>query len=278
MGLDYMKGSVEGLAMGFDMETWRQSALLVFLLVGIVLTAMMQSSSATIAIFLTALNSELITFPQAAVAVIGANVGTTITIGLGAIGGNIYKKRLALSHFLFNLLTAILAYALLTLIVIGFKAILVQTYNNVLALSLFHTVFNLIGVLLFLPFLKLLGRILRNAIPEKKLQLTKFVDETDNSVSEAALEAIRKEGRLLQVRSMAFNLRQLGMDDKLVFESAESRETLFATDLSMSDRYDRLKLSLSNIVQYSGKVQKNELTSEESRRLHEYLAACRQIA
>ena len=66
------------------------------------MTALMQASSASIAIVLTALNGEMITFEIGAAMVIGANVGTTITVLLGSIGGTQAKKRVAMSHLVFN--------------------------------------------------------------------------------------------------------------------------------------------------------------------------------
>jgi phosphate:Na+ symporter len=70
----------------------------------------MQASAATIAIVLTALNSGLITFDIGAVMVIGANIGTTITVLLGAIGGVQAKKRVSLSHLIFNVVTGAAAF------------------------------------------------------------------------------------------------------------------------------------------------------------------------
>ena len=71
----------------------------------------MQASAATIAIALTALNSGLITFDIGAVMVIGANIGTTITVLLGALGGTPAKKRVSFSHLIFNVVTGAAAFA-----------------------------------------------------------------------------------------------------------------------------------------------------------------------
>ena len=80
------------------------------LLVGTLFTALRQASAATIAIVLTALNSGLITFDIGAAMVIGANIGTTITVLLGAIGGVQAKKRVSLSHLIFNVITGAAAF------------------------------------------------------------------------------------------------------------------------------------------------------------------------
>jgi len=95
LGLDFMKGSVESFAQTFSLEQFPDYGLWFYLLVGTLFTALMQASAATIAIVLTALNSGLITFDIGAVMVIGANIGTTITVLLGAIGGVQAKKESA---------------------------------------------------------------------------------------------------------------------------------------------------------------------------------------
>jgi len=92
LGLDYMKTSVEAFAQNLDIQLISAYGLWLYAIVGILITALMQSSSVSIAIVLTALHSSLITFPMAAAMVIGANVGSTVTVLLGAIGGTQSKK------------------------------------------------------------------------------------------------------------------------------------------------------------------------------------------
>ena len=80
MGLDYMKTSVEVFATNFDLTTLPNYGIVVYVLIGLLLTAIMQSSSATLAIILTTLNAGIIEFDSATAMVIGANVGTTVTV------------------------------------------------------------------------------------------------------------------------------------------------------------------------------------------------------
>ena len=117
LGLDYMKGSIENFTQKIDLNRFPDYGLLFYALIGTLITAVMQASAATIAIVLTALNSQLITFDIGVAMVIGANVGTTITVLLGAIGGVQAKKRVALSHLIFNVITALAAIACLPLLI-----------------------------------------------------------------------------------------------------------------------------------------------------------------
>src|SRR5690606_28172695 len=101
LGLNYMKTSMEGLAAGLDISALQGSPAILFFLVGFVITSAIQSSSATMAIILTSVHSQILEAGPAAAMVIGANVGTTLTVIIGSVGGDAEKKRVAASHFLF---------------------------------------------------------------------------------------------------------------------------------------------------------------------------------
>jgi phosphate:Na+ symporter len=177
LGLDYMKGSVENIAQTIDMGRIPDYGLWIYLLMGILLTAVMQASAASIAIVLTALNSELITFEMGAAMVIGANVGTTITVLLGAIGGAPVKKRVSSSHLVFNAVTAAVAFFGLPILIWCVKAFFDINTNSVMGLALFHTLFNVLGVIIFLPLMGLLSRVLFRLYPDYKEVLTVYIDK-----------------------------------------------------------------------------------------------------
>jgi len=145
-----MKGSIEYLALNFDMSVFSGINPYWFFLVGLVLTAIVQSSSAIMVIALSALSVEAITIDAAAALVIGSNIGTTITVIMGAIKGTPAKKQVAAGHVLFNTITAIVAliilYPLLWTIteMIGLK-------DPLMILGWFHSLVNLMGILLLLP-------------------------------------------------------------------------------------------------------------------------------
>ncbi|PKP19125.1 MAG: sodium:phosphate symporter, partial [Bacteroidetes bacterium HGW-Bacteroidetes-23] len=159
MGLEYMKLSVEGFTSSFDLASIPHYGMLFYVLIAIVMTSVMQSSSATIAIILTALHTGLITFSEGAAMVIGANIGTTTTVMLGALGGIAIKKQVALSHLIFNIFTGVVAFLSLPLLTKLILYLLSEDNNAVLGVTLFHTIFNLLGVLLFLPFIGILVKL-----------------------------------------------------------------------------------------------------------------------
>ena len=166
LGLDFMKTSVENLSRHFDLQQLQNIALWMYLLIGALMTALMQASAATIAITLTALNSQLMTFDMAAAMVIGANIGTTITVLLGAVGSTPPKKRVAASHLLFNVTTGVVAFLALPVMVLCVKMFVDVSTNGPVGLALFHTLFNVTGVIIFMPLIPVMSKLLVKYIPE----------------------------------------------------------------------------------------------------------------
>lgn len=126
-----------------------------FLVLGVLLTVAMQSSSAAIAITLTATAGGFIPFDSGASLVIGANIGSTSTAALAALGATPNAKRVATAHVIFNLATGVVALLLLPFLLHAltvFPQILHAQTNATMLLALFHTVFNILGVCLMLPF------------------------------------------------------------------------------------------------------------------------------
>src|SRR5690554_1458559 len=156
-------------------------SLLLFVLAGTILTLLTQSSSAATAITLVMLFEGWISFPIAAAMVLGENIGTTVTANIAALVGNTQAKRAARFHFFFNVIGVIW----MMLIIYPFlnaMDFLIQYFtnstvsvmsisdegrsNSTLALSLFHTSFNVLNVLLLFGFVPLLVRFVEYIQPE----------------------------------------------------------------------------------------------------------------
>lgn len=276
MGLDYMKTSVEVFAQQFDLSTLPDYGILVYLGMGIVLTALMQSSSATMAIVLTTLNAGIISFDHAAGVVIGANVGTTVTILLGAIGGAQIKKRVAYSHFVFNVTTGILALLLLPVLSFFVFQCIDIGKNAVIGLALFHTFFNLLGVIVFFPFIQTTARLLTRIFPDRKTELTLYINNTMTEVAEAGVTALRKEALHLVENVLRHNLGILNIDTKLVFSdfSLHEKDKSVPLPSQMSD-YENLKRLQAEISTFAAGIQRHELVEAESLTLNRYLHAAR---
>ena len=277
LGLNYMKESVEIFAKNFDLSSITDHGLWFYLLVGTLLTALIQSSSASIAIVLTALNSQLITFSMGAAMVIGANVGTTITVLLGALGGTQAKKRVGMSHLLFNLLTGIVAFLGLHFLVSFIKIFIDIEAHSVMGLAFFHTLFNIIGVILFFPFVGVLARLLSKIYPDHKTVLSVYIHNTPAEVIDAAAAALKNEIIHLLQECQLYGTRILHIQENLFFDQATPFERDQKKKLTTEAIYENLKMLHGEIFSFYSRLQAQILEESEAKELERFIYASRNI-
>jgi len=173
-------------------------SIVAFVLAGLLLTVLMQSSSASLAIVLTMAEGGILPLPAAAAAVIGANVGTTVTALLAAIGATANARRAAAAHVLFNVLTGIVALILLPLL-IGVVDRLRDAFaldsSPAVSLALFHTVFNVLGIVLMWPLATRLAAFLQRRFRtrDEEIARPRYIDRNVASVPSIAVDALRRE-------------------------------------------------------------------------------------
>jgi phosphate:Na+ symporter len=174
LGIDQLKGGFASFSDGFDLTQYQLGGIagqLLMVLVGLLLTVVLQSSHATLMLILAALATGQIVLGQALALAIGANVGSSVsTAFVGALGGNRNGQRLALAHVIFNVCTALLAFILLTplgWLLQWLTAPLGLGENRLIQLALFHSLFNGMGVLLFWPLQSGLAQLLQRLLPER---------------------------------------------------------------------------------------------------------------
>lgn len=162
------------------------------LLLGIAITLVTQSSSAGVAAALVALSAGAVSFAQAAAMVIGMNVGTTATAVLATLGGSTASRQTGYAHVIYNLLTGFMAFFLL-----GPFAVAVDPWvssgsvgDAQISLVAFHTAFNTLGVLLFLPFTRPFARLIVRLVPERGPPLLRRLDERLLRDPAAAVDAV----------------------------------------------------------------------------------------
>ena len=197
VGLDVLQGGMAGLSTKLTpselpQDTW--SGRLLLLGIGVLLTTVMQSSSAAVATALTALHAGTISVQQAAAMVIGINVGTTVTAGIAAIGGSTAAKRTAFAHLLFNALTGAIAFAVLPAFVWGVERFGARAGpgDATILLAAFHTAFNLLGVVLILPFSARFAAMVTRVIRHRGPHLTRLLDHRAVHQGTVATEAVRQ--------------------------------------------------------------------------------------
>jgi phosphate:Na+ symporter len=168
---------------------------------GTAMAVVMQSSSAAVATTLTALHAGGIGLEQAALLVVGQNVGTSVTAILAALGGQVPVRRTAVAHTLFNLVTAAVALVLLPLLLRGAVA-LAGPDDPATAVAIFHSGFNLLGVLLLCPVLGGFAALVERLVPESRPSLLRNLDPSVAGVPAVAVEAARQSA--LGVRRLLF--------------------------------------------------------------------------
>lgn len=283
LGLDFMKTSIEALSTSFELQKYSTCPLYYFVLIGAVITAIIQSSSATTALILSALSVSVLTFSGAAAMVIGANIGTTITALLGAIGGTVDKKRAAIAHFIFNILTAVIVFFLLPYLSSFILNTLHMKNDVVIALAMFHTIFNVLGVLLLAPFIPLLASFLSRMITFKTPVVTRYVHLVDTQVTESAIIAVRDEIERLFLKTLKYILLLANVkSNDLLVNQKETDEILETnTDIIDFDRtasYHNMKSIESIIFEFISKINRQELDQVQSQNIDKLYAAIRESA
>jgi phosphate:Na+ symporter len=272
MGLDYMKSSIEGLAATFDFSAFIESPIILFIGIGFVLTAVVQSSSAAVAIILSVLFSGAISFDKAAAMIIGTNMGTTLTIIIGSIGGPAIKKQVGLSHFLFNFITGIVAWIILPML-IKITFWIGSVDDPVIGLAIFHTLFNFLGILLFLPFIPLMGNLMTKWVSGGEERRRNILHHINTEVPEAAISAIETVYNELLLYVIDHNLRSCRVDSLLVLDKPKYQ--FLRQESTLRKQYDHIKEVQNDLLVFGAKVQQSPLNQAESIRLHQLLHSIR---
>jgi phosphate:Na+ symporter len=201
VGIDVLKNAFDGIVQVFDITRFSANGIVgvfVFLLIGIVMTILTQSSSASIALTITAASSGIVGVYAAGAMVIGANVGTTSTALVASIGATSHAKRVAAAQVIFNLVTALVALITLPLLFFLIESLSIFfgfTPNPAISLALFHTVFNILGVLLVYPQNDRLVAFLEQRFIscEEKQSQPRFLDKTLADTPVLAVNALMLE-------------------------------------------------------------------------------------
>ena len=201
IGIDTLKNTFQTVSSSFNLAMVSEFGILGVLLtvgIGFLLTVLTQSSSAAIAMTLTAASGGVLPLPSAAAMVIGSNLGTTSTAFFASIGATPNAKRVAGAHIVFNAVTGLIALAILPLL-IWFTTetgkYLKLEDSPTVVLALFHTVFNVLGVVVLWPFTKRLVTWLHRQYrtEEEDESKPKYLDETVAATPALAMNALLRE-------------------------------------------------------------------------------------
>ncbi len=267
IGIDVLKDAFDGLAEAIDLTRLTVEGVggvLIFVGVGFLMTVLTQSSSAAIAITLTAATGGVLDINSAAAMVIGANLGTTSTAALAVIGATSNAKRVATAHILFNAGTGLVALLILPVlfwIVQQSGELLGLADNPAITLALFHTVFNVLGVILMFPLNSRLAAFLeKRFVTQEEIEgQPRYLDQTVAVSPSLAINAL-----LLEMPRLADIARRMGL-------AAISQERGRVQGLA-GDEAVLQKLSTA-VSDFISRLERGTLSSEVARQLAGILRA-----
>ncbi|WP_258105358.1 Na/Pi cotransporter family protein [Marinoscillum sp. MHG1-6] len=280
MGLAFLKDAVPDLKSNPELLSFLSRytnlgylSILMFVGIGTLITIVVQSSSAAMALTLVMANNGWIPFELAAAMVLGENIGTTITANLAAIVGNVHAKRAAFAHFIFNVF-GVIWISLLIYPVLGVINHYLTTSQGVspytdptaipIALSLFHTSFNITNTFLLIWFVPFIAQIVSKAVKPKgddeEFRL-EYIGTGFMSTAELSIEEARKETALFgkKMEKMATFLEDLLSENK-----AKKQKKLLKKIRKYEELSDQFE---EEIYKYLLKLPDNTLSAASSTRL-----------
>lgn len=288
IGLEFIKGSVPDINSNPAMFSFLDSfsdygylSLILFVFVGTVLTLLTQSSSAATAITLVMLFEGWVSFPIAAAMILGENIGTTVTANIAALVGNVHAKRAARFHFFFNVIGVIwmmiLIYPVLGLIdnVVQFftessisvlSGSVESRPNATLALSLFHTSFNVLNVMILFAFVPYIVRFVEYIQPDKGGVDDEFhLQYISTGMMTSPLFSIQQAQKEIQIFA-EITEQMHGRVKTLLFDPSANREELLEQLHKDEQKTDRLEIEISDyLVRIS---ERTSLEHELTERIH----------
>ncbi len=255
LGIEILKTGFEGMGGSIQFANLEPSGagLLLLLGSGFMMTVLMQSSSASMAIILTAAGGNVIPLPAAAAMIIGANVGTTSTALLAVIGATANAKRVAAAHVCFNLLAGLVAVLILPWMLAAVQ--LAQTQLGYateipIVLALFHSLFNILGVILLWPLTDTLVNFLKQ----------RFRSSDEDKAKPRHLDQTLLGTPVLAFQALGLELQRIADIGRKLAKGAISAELGPGGQL-LSDRYIQNRLVIA-AGEYCTALQKTKLPTE----------------
>ena len=305
IGLQFLKDSVPNIKNNPQILEWLKSytnlgylSLIIFLFIGSFLTVVLQSSSATMALTLVMCYEGWIPFDMAAAMVLGENIGTTITANLAALVANNTAKKTARAHLIFNIIGVLWMLLLITpflkaidwfVTMKGSPSPFESSEAIPVALSLFHTSFNIINTSLLIWFIPQIVRIVERMIPIKEkaepdVEQAKYLNKDALNYPETALSALYKEtqrlfeGTTFEVVAHGLNLHREDILSDIKIKKLVKRSN-DPMDIDINELYyTKVKSIYSKIIEYATLTQaKHKLSMEQTTKITNIKLAARDI-
>lgn len=281
LGLDFLKGSVPNISESPEILEFLSNytghglvSLLLFISIGTILTVVIQSSSATMALTLVMCNSGWISFELAAAMVLGENIGTTITANIAAAIANVSAKRTARAHLIFNLFGVMwmifvfkhfINYVANFAIDLGGSDPFQNPEGVPVALSIFHSAFNVINTLLLVMLTPLIVKIVTKVVPSRSSEDEEFRLQhiSIGLLSTAELSLLQAKKEIVNYAKRTYKM--YGFFKELFVETNDKKfNELFERIEKYEDISDRVEVEIAT---YLTKISSHDLSEESSRRL-----------
>ncbi len=259
-GMERMSAAVEPLA---ELPAFREALLrfqnpILGLLAGVVLTAILQSSSASVGILQALASAGQITAGAAIPIIMGQNIGTCVTALISSVGAGKNAKRTAFVHFYFNVIGSVVLLAAFYVLQLAFDFAFVGESINVVGIATVHTVFNLLCTALLLPFAKGLEWLAIRTVPDREEERGRkaLLDKrllTSPALAVARSRAVAEEMAELAVLNAQRSISLLEAHD-------EKTRRAIAEDEA---RVDRMEDELGNYLAAIGSRNMSENDSSE---------------
>ena len=294
LGIHYMKDGFEAFKNTIDLASFAVSGLkglFIFTGIGIFATVIMQSSHATLVLIITALSVGQITYDNALALAIGANVGTTITAIIGSMSSNVIGKRLAGAHLIFNLITGLIAIIfmgpIMSSVEIVSNAVGIANDDYALKLAVFHTIFNIIGVIVMVPFINKLVIFLEKILKDNNSKnnvgydSAKYLNDSVLELSTTSMAAIVMETKHLyqnafEIITHGLNLKRSNIISSMPLE--EVVKDVYSKDIVDIDEFYKHKIKgiYGEIIDFSTKAQ-SDMSPQDIEILYQLKLANRDI-
>lgn len=294
LGIYFMKEGFDVFSKDIDLTQYAVDGyvgILIYTFIGIVITIVLQSSTASLVLIITALAAGQIEYENALALAIGSNVGTTITAILGSLTSNIAGKRLAGAHLIFNLITGLVALLLIhplaNFVDYLSKLVHISPTDFAMKLALFHTIFNIIGVIIMIPFIKKLEVFLMKIFKEKAhkdIDEPKYLNEAILEFPGTLISSLSNESKYLFKNSI-FEIVAHGLSihrkdiksDLEISQLVKKSNVVMKTDIDEL-YFSKVKSIYGQILSYIAKGQSNlQLTESQNKQLTDLKLANRRM-
>lgn len=281
IGLEFMKGSMPDLSTNSELQVFLSQfanfwygSYFIFMIVGTILTIILQSSSATLALTLVMCSNGLLPFDMAAAMVLGENIGTTITANLAATVANTSAKRAARAHLIFNVFGVLWVLSVFPIFLDGVTKLsqamgagnpYVDKNSITVSLSIFHTAFNIINVCVLIWFANLIAKIVTKIVPMTESQddlfRLKYIKIGLLSTPDASIFQAKQELSLYAHNT----IKMFEMVRESIRQNKKDFDKTFLKLNKLEDDCDNNEIAIAS---YLTKVAETKLSTTNSKRVY----------